>query len=131
MFCLRHIQTYSAFSQEHLSDTNWIQSHNHLVHKRTLNHLAKLAILVHTDEYSQPCISVPYSEPCQFLITIHIQTLRYITNIILNIFTKVPSWTIDTFWMPLSFIDAIYVIFQTYSGIFKTYSAIFSIVKGY
>ena len=26
-----------------LSDCNWIRTHNHLVHKRTLNHLAKLA----------------------------------------------------------------------------------------
>ena len=26
-----------------VSDCNWIQTHNHLVHKRTLNHLAKLA----------------------------------------------------------------------------------------
>ena len=26
-----------------LSDSNWTQTHNHLVHKRTLNHLAKLA----------------------------------------------------------------------------------------
>ena len=24
-------------------DCNWIRTHNHLVHKRTLNHLAKLA----------------------------------------------------------------------------------------
>ena len=26
---------------------NWIRTHNHLVHKRTLNHLAKLAIIHH------------------------------------------------------------------------------------
>ena len=26
----------------HLSDCNWTRNHNHLVHKRTLNHLAKL-----------------------------------------------------------------------------------------
>ena len=26
-----------------LSDCNWIRTNNHLVHKRTLNHLAKLA----------------------------------------------------------------------------------------
>ena len=25
------------------NDCNWIRTHNHLVHKRTLNHLAKLA----------------------------------------------------------------------------------------
>ena len=29
-----------------LSDCNWTRTHNHLVHKRTLNHLAKLARLV-------------------------------------------------------------------------------------
>ena len=27
-----------------LSDSNWTRTHNHLVHKRTLNHLAKLAV---------------------------------------------------------------------------------------
>ena len=26
-----------------LNDCNWTRTHNHLVHKRTLNHLAKLA----------------------------------------------------------------------------------------
>ena len=26
-----------------ISDCNWTRTHNHLVHKRTLNHLAKLA----------------------------------------------------------------------------------------
>ena len=26
-----------------LSDCNWPRTHNHLVHKRTLNHLAKMA----------------------------------------------------------------------------------------
>ena len=25
----------------HIADCNWTQTHNHLVHKRTLNHLAK------------------------------------------------------------------------------------------
>ena len=28
---------------DHQIDCNWIRTHNHLVHKRTLNHLAKLA----------------------------------------------------------------------------------------
>ena len=27
------------------NDCNWIRTHNHLVHKRTLNHLAKLAMI--------------------------------------------------------------------------------------
>ena len=30
-----------------LSDCNWNRTHNHLVHKRTLNHLAKLVYCVH------------------------------------------------------------------------------------
>ena len=30
-----------------LSDCNWTRTHNHLVHKRTLNHLAKLALSCH------------------------------------------------------------------------------------
>ena len=29
----------------YLSDCNWIRTHNHLVHKRTLNHLAKLGTI--------------------------------------------------------------------------------------
>ena len=29
--------------QVFISDCNWTRTHNHLVHKRTLNHLAKLA----------------------------------------------------------------------------------------
>ena len=51
----------------------------------------------HTHAYSEPCVSLAYSEPCHILITKHIQTLRYIHNTILNIFTKAPSWTFDTF----------------------------------
>ena len=31
------------FLDKNFSDCNWIRTHNHLVHKRTLNHLAKLA----------------------------------------------------------------------------------------
>ena len=33
------------FQIDVLSDCNWTQTHNHLVYKRTLNHLAKLAFL--------------------------------------------------------------------------------------
>ena len=44
----------------------------------------------HTHTYSEPCVSLPNSEPW------HIQTPRYIHNTILNIFTKAPSWTFDT-----------------------------------
>ena len=32
-----------AGAKSELSDCNWTRTHNHLVHKRTLNHLAKLA----------------------------------------------------------------------------------------
>ena len=37
---------YILFSKNkgyYKSDCNWTRTHNHLVHKRTLNHLAKLA----------------------------------------------------------------------------------------
>ena len=40
--------------------------------------------------YSEPCVSLPNSEPR------HIQTPRCIYNTILNIFTKAPSCTFDT-----------------------------------
>ena len=35
------------FSEKDLaqSDCNWTRTHNHLVHKRTLNHLANLALV--------------------------------------------------------------------------------------
>ena len=42
---LRYVRTYLTQKVVHiisLSDSNGIQTHNHLVHKRTLNHLAKL-----------------------------------------------------------------------------------------
>ena len=29
--------------RSNLGDCNWIRTHNHLVHKQTLNHLAKMA----------------------------------------------------------------------------------------
>ena len=72
-------------------------------------------------------------------ITKHIQTLRYIHNTILNIFTKAQSWTFDAVLNAPLFYRC-YVtsrvtlrmfngIFQTYSGIFNTYSAIFSPLK--
>ena len=32
----------SLIQQNDFSDCNWTRTHNHLVHKRTLNHLAKL-----------------------------------------------------------------------------------------
>ena len=32
-----------TIGDDNLSDCNWTRTHNHLVHKRTLNHLAKLA----------------------------------------------------------------------------------------
>ena len=36
----------SALKMHGLSDCNWTRTHNHLVHKQTLNHLAKLAQVV-------------------------------------------------------------------------------------
>ena len=59
--CSRHIQTYSRIIQEH------------------------------THAYSKPCVYLVYSEPWYILITKYIQTLRYIHNTILNIFTKCAS----------------------------------------
>ena len=41
-------------------------------------------------------VSPAYSEPWHIPITKHIQPPRCIHNTILNIFTKVPSWTFDT-----------------------------------
>ena len=38
--CLR---PYKNIFRNICSDCNWTRTHNHLVHKRTLNHLAKLA----------------------------------------------------------------------------------------
>ena len=59
------------------------------------------ALYEHTHVYSEPCVSLAYSEPWHIPITKHIQTPRYILNII--------SWTFDT--VPnvsrLSLIDAI------------------------
>ena len=76
-FCFRHIQTYSSIIQEH------------------------------THAYSQPCVSLPNSEPWSIPIIKHIQTPRYNHNTTLNIFTKARSWTFDTVLNNVSFIDAI------------------------
>ena len=43
--CLKHVPYLK------LSDSNGIRTHNHLVRKRTLNHLAKLAILAYQTNY--------------------------------------------------------------------------------
>ena len=40
----------------------------------------------HTHPYSEPCVSLPDSEPRHIPITKHVQTPRYIHNTILNIF---------------------------------------------
>ena len=69
-FCFRDVQTYSSIIQE---DT-------------------------HT--YSEPSVSLAYSKRWHWhiknSITKHIQTLRYIHDTILNIFTKAQSCTFDT-----------------------------------
>ena len=40
---LREEADFLEQQDKNLSDCNWIRTHNHLAHKRTLNHLAKLA----------------------------------------------------------------------------------------
>ena len=65
-FCFRHVLTYSSIIQEH------------------------------THAYSEPSVSLAYSKPWHISIIKHIQTLRYIHNTILNIFTKAQSCTFDT-----------------------------------
>ena len=40
---LCYMDTDSFIMNIKTNDCNWIRTHNHLVHKRTLNHLAKLA----------------------------------------------------------------------------------------
>ena len=50
----------------------------------------------HAHAYSEPCVSMAYSEPWHFPITNNIQAPSYIHNTILNIFTKATSWTFDT-----------------------------------
>ena len=42
--CSSFVKSCDMLSKQKLyHDCNWIRTHNHLVHKRTLNHLAKLA----------------------------------------------------------------------------------------
>ena len=65
-FCFRHVLTYSSIIQEH------------------------------THAYSEPSVSLAYSKPWHISITKHIQTLRYIHNTILNMFTKAQSSTFDS-----------------------------------
>ena len=78
-------------------------------------------------------------KPWHIPITKHIQTLRYIHNTTLNIFTKAQSRTFDTnLNTPLFYrcyltsrvtLHIFNVIFENYSSIFQTYSALFSPVK--
>ena len=108
-FCFRHGLSYSSIIQEH------------------------------THAYLEPSVSFAYSKPWHIPITKHIQTLRYIHNTTLNIFTNAQSWKFNanltaslfyrcylTFRVTLHIFSA---IFQNYSDIIKTYSAIFSPVK--
>ena len=41
IFSKKFYTTISPFGTD-ISDSNWIRTHNHLVRKRTLDHLAKL-----------------------------------------------------------------------------------------
>ena len=108
-FCFRHVQTYSRIIQEHMH------------------------------AYPELYVSLAYSKLWHIPIKKHIQTLRYIHNTILNIFTKARSWTFDAnLNAPLIYrcyltsrvtLYIFNVIYQNYPGIFKTYSVIFSPVK--
>ena len=70
-FCFRDFLIYSSIIQEH--------THHEYAHA-----------------YSEPSVFLAYSKPWHISITKHIQTLRYIHNTILNIFTKAQSCTFDT-----------------------------------
>ena len=98
----------------------------------------------HIHAYSEVFVCLTYSKPWHIHNTKHIQTLRYIHNIIfsqkLNLGRFMPFWMLsNAIYLPFYrcyltsrvTLRIFNVIFQTYSGIFKTYSATFSPVKGY
>ena len=62
-FCFRHVLTYLSIIQEH------------------------------THAYLKPSVSLAYSKPRHISITKHFQTLWYIHNTLLNIFSKAQSCT--------------------------------------
>ena len=84
--------------------------------------------------YSEPCVSLVYSEPWDIPITKHIQTPCHIHNTILNIFTKARSWTFDTV-LNMSLFYKWYltarVALRYLQGYILDYSAIFVLVKAY
>ena len=99
-FCFRHIQINSRIIQEH--------THTYLV----------------------PSVSLAYPEPWHILITKHTQTLRYIHNTILNIFTKAPSWAFDKVLnAPLSLKNS--MLYSVFNIIFQTYSDISTLIQPY
>ena len=67
-----------------LSDCNWIWTHNHLVRKRTLNHLADLA----------KWLSVPLRTNCLW-VRVQLQSLNYARN--LKFDTEVHTHTLMEF----------------------------------
>ena len=104
-FCFRHIRIYSSIIQEH------------------------------THAYSEPCVSLAYSEHFHILTTKHIQTPSYIHNTILSIFTKNTILDVNTVLnASLLYKDTILycvfnIIFQTYSSMFKIYLVIFILAR--
>ena len=86
-----------------LSDCNWTRTHNHLIHKRTLNHLAKLPgvfcfvfVLFFCCFYITVIISVILLNPCfnlwwnsqnsQTLNILSCRTLKFFISIYLILF---------------------------------------------
>ena len=68
-----------------LSDCNWTRSHNHLVYKRTLNHLAKLPIMIifHCAT-SCCCCQYLYNKPGSFSCFIRSWKGKMYCNILCN-----------------------------------------------
>ena len=62
-----------------LSDCNWTQTHNHLVHKRTLIHLAKLAkslSCVMSTYLSKELLDIQATTECGFTLKRILDTIR-------------------------------------------------------
>ena len=93
-------------------------------------------IFTHIQRFS---MSLAYSKPWHIPITKHIQTLRYIHNTILNIFTKAQSWMFDAVLnAPLFYrcyltsritLCIFSVIFQTYSRLIQPYLVLLRHIK--
>ena len=60
-----------------LSDCNWTQTHNHLVRKRTLNYLAKLAQLIELKEVKKGKVGWKFMR--QFLKCLKVPEVIFVT----------------------------------------------------